>query len=321
MQRPIYIHLPTPFMVGSVNTFLLREPEPTLIDCGLNIPMAHEALEAGLARQGLKVSDIRRIVITHAHVDHMGAANWISERSDAEVWVSDLVHAWAVDLQEKWEERVTFMEGIVAKTGLPDEDQQSVLRYFNSVPELWGSVPKERLQTFALDDTLEMGGGKWDVLHLPGHATHQTGFWNAKNGWLFSADCLLHRTPVPVIEFDNDDPTKRSMGLPLHLKSLERLDDLPVNWVYPGHGKPFRHHQRVIGRQIDRIHRRKEQCYDLVASGIETLPTLTDKMYPNTPPNGRFTGLSTIVGYLDLLQLENRVAQSEIDAVWHYTAK
>lgn len=318
MQAPIHIELPTPFMVGPVNTFLLKEPEPILIDCGLNIAMTHDALTTGLAEHDLQLSDIKRIVITHAHVDHMGAANWICQHSDAEVWVSDLVYDWAADLKEKWEERVAFMEGIIAKTGLSAESQQGVLRYFRSVPELWDSVPVDRLRTFAIDDVLEMGGGHWEVLHLSGHATHQTGFWNAENGWLFSADCLLPRTPVPVIEFDQDDPTKRSLGLPLHIKSLEKLAELPVNCVYPGHGEPFGNHREVIFGQIGRIHKRKEQCYELVAAGLTTLPQLTDKMYGHYPPAGRFTGLSTIVGYLDLLRAENRVTESEIDGTWVY---
>jgi glyoxylase-like metal-dependent hydrolase (beta-lactamase superfamily II) len=320
MQPPIQIELPTPFMVGPVNTFLLKEPEPILIDCGLKVPICQEALVTGLAEHGLQLSDIRRIVITHAHVDHMGTAGWICEQGDAEIWVSDLVYAWAVDIKEKWEERVAFMSGIMAKTGLSAEDQANVLRYFRSVPALWDSVPAERVRTFALDGKLEMGGGSWEVLHLPGHATHQTGFWNAENGWLFSADCLLPRTPVPVIEFDIDDPTKRSLGLPLHLDSLARLAALPVNCVLPGHGEPFSNHHALITKQTARIHERKEQCYALVAAGVETLPLLTDKMYGHYPAAGRFTGLSTIIGYLDLLRAETRVRESEIDGIWHYTA-
>ncbi len=319
MRSPIHIELPTPFMVGPVNTFLLKQDEPVLIDCGLNLPMTHDALTAGLAQHDLQVSDIKHIVITHAHVDHMGAANWICERSDAEVWVSDLVYDWAIDITEMWEDRVGFMSEIVAKTGLSAEDQQNVLSYFRSVPELWDSVPSERLRKFSLDDVLEMGGGQWQVLHLPGHATHQTGFWNAENGWLFSADCLLPRTPVPVIEFDQDVPTQRSLGLPLHLKSLERLAALPVNCVFPGHGEPFGDHRGVIASQIGRIQRRKEQCFDHVAAGVDTLPALTDKMYGHYPSAGRFTGLSTIVGYLDLLRAENRVVENEVDGVWHYS--
>ncbi len=318
MQAPIHIELPTPFMVGPVNTFLLKVPEPVLVDCGLNVPMTHEALTAGLAEHGLHVSDIKRVVITHAHVDHIGAANWICQQSDAEVWVSDLVYEWAVDIKEKWEERVEFMKQIVAKTGLSAEAQHNVLRYFRSVPDLWDSVPADRVRTFALDARLELGGSEWEVIHLPGHSTHQTGFWNAENGWLFSADCLLHRTPVPVIEFDPADPTKRSLGLPLHIESLQRLAELPVNCVYPGHGVPFCEHRAMIEGQIGRIHKRKEQCYDLIAAGIDTLPALTDKLYSHYPAAGRFTGLSTIVGYLDLLRAENRIIETEHDGVWHY---
>ena len=318
MHAPIQISLPTSFMVGPVNTYLLKEPEPILIDCGLKWSASQHTLRDGLAEHGLALSDIRRVVITHAHVDHIGAAGWLAGESGAEIWVSELVQAWATDVRDRWAERTAFIRGVLDKTGMAKEEQRGVMRYFRSIPELWDGVPTEQVRTFAKDGELEMGGGAWQVLHLPGHAAHQTGFWNAEHGWLFSADCLLPRTPVPVIEVDSADPTRRSPGLPLHIQSLKRLADLPVTCVYPGHGDPFDNHRALIRGQIERIHQRKEQCFALIQNGHATLPALTESMYGHYPPAGRFTGMSTVIGYLDLLKIEDRVTEYEVDGVWHY---
>ena len=66
----ISISLPTPFYIGAVNVYLIKEDPITLIDTGPKTKEAIDALRTGLRSAGLAVSDIRRIVLTHAHEDH-----------------------------------------------------------------------------------------------------------------------------------------------------------------------------------------------------------------------------------------------------------
>src|SRR2546422_7538328 len=87
----IPISLPTPFYIGPVNVYLIVENPITLIDTGPKTKEANEALREGLRKARIRVSDIRRIVLTHAHEDHCGLARSLrDEAKDAEV----LGHAW-----------------------------------------------------------------------------------------------------------------------------------------------------------------------------------------------------------------------------------
>ena len=86
------IELPTPFPVGPVTVYLADAPgEPlTLIDTGPRTEDARAALDAGLGLVGTSVTDLERIIITHAHADHFGLAAKLVAESKAEV----LTHAW-----------------------------------------------------------------------------------------------------------------------------------------------------------------------------------------------------------------------------------
>src|SRR5258708_28405818 len=84
------IIVPTPFYVGPVNVYLIEEDPLTLIDAGPRDDASLEGLRSGLARLGHKLSDIKRIIISHAHADHYGLAQLIVGESGATVHI----HEW-----------------------------------------------------------------------------------------------------------------------------------------------------------------------------------------------------------------------------------
>ena len=75
----IPIAIPTPFYVGDVNVYLVKEDPLTLIDVGPKTDEAARILREKLGRNGVRLLDVRRIVLTHAHEDHCGLAKIVRD--------------------------------------------------------------------------------------------------------------------------------------------------------------------------------------------------------------------------------------------------
>ncbi len=114
--------------VGTVNVYLFTSPEPVLVDAGIKSAESWDALQEGLAKHGLTVLDLSRVIITHAHVDHDGQAGTIVANSDADVWISDAGAPWLLEMDERQARRMTYYrEDFLPATGLPAAASDIVL--------------------------------------------------------------------------------------------------------------------------------------------------------------------------------------------------
>jgi glyoxylase-like metal-dependent hydrolase (beta-lactamase superfamily II) len=276
------------------------------------------ALQAGLATHGLTIADVNRVIITHPHVDHFGQAALIVANSDAQVWVSSLGHAWLVDFPTLWRKRIAYYRNsFLDNVGFSSEESALILDYMSQTVSTCDPVPAERVSTFPLNGRLCLGGSEWQIIHTPGHASHQTCFYQPESRQFLSADMLLAKTPTPIVERPLSGD-QRIPSLPRFLESLSLVEALDIDIVYPGHGQPFDEHRQLIARQRRRIEQRKAECLELIRVGFVTPAQLVAQMYTHFPPQFRFAGLWMLTGYLDLLKADGQVVELEVDGVWHY---
>jgi glyoxylase-like metal-dependent hydrolase (beta-lactamase superfamily II) len=318
MSKPIRIELPTEYEAGPVNAYLFLTPAPTLVDTGVKSEESWEALVAGLAAQGVAVADLARVALTHGHVDHFGHAKRLVEESGARLETADIVAERLTNFSDLWQKRIAYYREIfLPQTGLPTHLHQYILAYFDMVADNYEDIPPDYLHTYPLDTQISLGERPWRVIYTPGHCSHQTVFYQAETRQLLSSDMLLPRTPTPVVEYPPDGRT-RQPSLPTFMRSLEKMEALAADVIYPGHGEIFHDHHALIEKQRGRIRRRTEETYICIKEGCRTAAAIVSRLYADRPLPIQFAGLWMALGYIDLLREDGRIRQHEEDGVIIY---
>ncbi|MBW8802303.1 MAG: MBL fold metallo-hydrolase [Catenulispora sp. 13_1_20CM_3_70_7] len=156
-----------------VNSFAILEDDGgvTLIDTGM--PSSLKRIEAGLAAIGKAFPDVHRVVLTHAHGDHVGGAAKVKEKSDAVMAISAIDAPFA-------------REGYA-----PPRDGSTLGGKFLNLLGKKGNkfAPVVIGEEFADGDVLPVGGGL-RVYHTPGHSPGHVALRHEADGVLITGDSI-----------------------------------------------------------------------------------------------------------------------------------
>ena len=160
-MKIVPISVPTPFYIGPVNVYLVKEDPVTIIDTGPKTKEAIDALRAGLRNAGLNVSDVRRIVLTHAHEDHCGLARSLrDEAKDAEV----LVHNWETGHRAGRLENEASLS-LLMRAGVPEAELRTMRELYDHVRQYADSLEDEHCTELTDEAELEFASGALRVIH------------------------------------------------------------------------------------------------------------------------------------------------------------
>jgi len=188
---------------GAIASYLILDPEPTLVDPGpaTTLPTLLDALEeAGMA------GELRHLCLTHIHLDHAGATGHLVER---------LPRA-TVHVHEEGVRHLVDPERLVSSTRRTFGDAHD---------RLWGEVrpvPSDRIRGWSPGSP-----GPWAGLRplaTPGHIGHHLSYLDEESGTLLAGDAL---GIVLAPEAPTHPPTPPpAVDLPAWYGTLDRLAEL-----------------------------------------------------------------------------------------------
>jgi glyoxylase-like metal-dependent hydrolase (beta-lactamase superfamily II) len=321
--RAAGIHMmavPTPFLVGRVNCYLIEDDPLTLVDTGPNSGKSLDELERALAELGHSIEDLGLIVITHQHMDHLGLLEIIARRSGAEVAALDLLGPYLEDFSASATADDEFSMTVMRRHGVPDE-LATALRMVGGAFRAFGSsgqvtVPLRQGTELTLRDrTLT-------ALHRPGHSPSDTVFWDEEREILIAGDHLLSRiSSNPLISRPLTGPAAgaaaadRPHALVRYMDSLRKTREMPARLVLGGHGPPVTDHVALIDERFRMTARRAGKIHRLLADGPLTAYDIATQMWGNVAVTQAFLTISEVLGHLDLLIADGRAAEDDSGAV------
>ena len=201
------------------NHFVYRGTKPVLIDTGYvrDFDQTAQVIE-GL---GVDLSRVRLIINTHAHCDHIGGNRFIQQKSDCDIALHQ-VGKHFIDTRDDW---------------------STWWRYYSQEADFFEC-------TIALEDgdMVSVGPYEFQVIHTPGHAADGIVLYHRDSGVLISSDTLWEDDmAVMTLRVEG------SRALFFQLESLDKLADLKITTVYPGHGKPFTDVKKAISSARRRV--------------------------------------------------------------------
>ena len=204
--------------LGPANAYLIDEGDQglTLFDAGY--PKSAPDIESAIRSTGHPPADLKRIVLTHAHPDHLGSAAHLSNNG-----ASIALHPDGAEIARA---------GIIHQTMTPAPGLLNWILF-----HLFIGMKSQEFPAFDPDEdlvdgiTLDIAGGI-EVVHTPGHAAnHVALLWKHDRGVLFAGDAAANIMGLSYSLGYEDFEVGKS--------SLRKIADLDFEVAVFGHGKPI----------------------------------------------------------------------------------
>lgn len=186
-----------------VNSLIIFGDAITVIDSG--VKDSYKLIYDYIEKNNRKSSEIKTLILSHSHPDHIGSAKRIKSDTGCRV----IAHS----LEKEWIENIGMQFS-----------QRPVPGFYNLVDE---SVTVDKLlnggETLILDKEITIS-----VINTPGHSIGSFSIWFKEDLILFTADSLPLANDIPT--YDNFKDLKSSLLL---IKSLDNYKILLSSWTPP----------------------------------------------------------------------------------------
>ena len=272
---------------------------------------AFEALRAAMAERRIEWRDIRQIVLTHMHPDHMGMAARLLELTGAEL-AMHRAEADHLRLVTGGNRRIPWLEEAYIQSGVPLALETKMEEHFSIIRESFHPLDPGRL--FAGGEQLETALGPLEVVWTSGHSPGHICLYSRERKLLFSGDQILENITPNIAWHPGRDM------LAEFLDSLAALALLDIDLILPSHGEPFPGHRAWISETVGHHQERCDEILNLLVESPRTAHQLVGQMWRRelSPINHHFA-IFEVLAHLEHLKRQGKVRhRSENGALeWH----
>jgi len=297
-----------------LNSYVVRSPDRNLIiDTGLNREECLEAMQAGLRELNINLPKTD-FFITHLHADHFALLSKLATTTSQVFF--NRTETELVEAPGWWEPMVAY----AAKNGFPENELQKAIeshpgREFGSewIPEL--SVLED-------GDLISAGDYSFKCVFTPGHSRGHTCLYEPEKKILVAGDhILIDITPNIQCWADDYNPLKD------YLASLDKVNDLDIELVLPGHRRLITDHKGRIAELKEHHLKRLDEVLGILSKEPQTAYEVASQMtwdircdsWDDFPRAQKWFATGEAIAHLRYLQRKGAILQRDEDSLIVFT--
>ena len=217
------------YWYNRANLWLIKgQTQDLLIDTGLGVSNLRNYLANLIDKPLLAIA-------SHIHFDHAGGIHDFEDRA---------IHAAEAEFLREGNAH----EALCSQPGWVEIDHFESLPYSGFTVEEFAFNAAEPTRILHAGDILDLGNRALEVLHLPGHSPGCIALYDHRSQALFSGDVIYDGELLDELHCSD---------IPTYIQTYERLEQLPIEVVYPGHYQCFGkdRYSQIVGEYLDRRRR------------------------------------------------------------------
>ncbi len=291
---------------------LLEAGPPTLVDTGSGYDQSNDHLAAGIEEvrsrfgEPIGLTDIRRVILTHGHIDHFGGLPFVLEHARAEVCIHRLDRRVLTAFEERVIVATKALRVYLQRAGVEAEVQPALMQMYGFSKKHVRSVAVN----FTLDHGMEFDGLRF--IHTPGHCPGQVCI--GVGDVLLSADHILERTTP----HQSPESIMPYTGLGHYLESLDRVGQMGgFDLALGGHELPILDVYKRIDQIRDSHLRKLDRVLTLLreANVPSTVREIQRSMYPTVEGFNVLLALEEVGAHVEFLYQQGDLAVVNLDEV------
>jgi len=278
-----------------------------IIDTGMNRKECMDVMSPGLKKLDVDLSKAD-FFITHLHADHLGlVSNLATDTSTIYFNQPDATIVNSASVSH-WEKQSNFAH----ISGFPEDELQRAIK---SHPGYKYSS-RDRLDFYILKegDTISIGDYLFRCIETPGHTKGHICLYEPNKKLFISGDhTLIDITPNISLWSDDENPLSE------YLISLDKVYDLDVELVLPGHRRTFKnhkeriqelkyHHQMRANAVISILEKGKQNAFQVASQMSWDMSYESWELFPSSQ---KWFAIGEAIAHLKYLEEKGRV-QKEI---------
>ena len=301
------------------NVYLLVCKTPTIIDAGHPSKMSVLSLAKSLNDVGYKISQIKNVIFTHPHIDHMGGAVHFPERDKIRYISLEGAIKGPYDFDSyisKTREILISMQKKFPKAA-QSEQNEDLDKFLDEYFLPTGKITMDK--TVVGGELMHIDDFTLKVIHTPGHNPFHICLLDTDRKWLYSGDMIADKGPSFI--------SGMGYNINKYLKSLSEVETIakeaPLKKILPGHGEIYCDPKEAIDfsrKMIEDIER------NLIADLSEKPATVFDiarSMIKNIPKTPEILALSAAIvdTFIKLLIREKKVKSIRRNGLKYFIAE